>query len=208
LDFYIGTRFDNLSIVYFYIELIKKTETLELNQIIASAIAGKQSAYKTLLDEYWNDVYLFQKSRINNKNDAEDITIQTFAKAFANLKQYNPKYDFKNWLLMISKQVYIDNQRKKKMDFVSIKENNEVFRLRDNQMAADDQLILEQNLLALKQAINQLKPHYREVIKLRYFEDLSYKEISEKIGEPLNNVKIKLLRAKKLLEKILNDKSR
>ncbi len=181
---------------------------MELNQIIASAIAGKQSAYKTLLDEYWNDVYLFQKSRINNKNDAEDITIQTFAKAFANLKQYNSKYDFKNWLLMISKQVYIDNQRKKKMDFVSIKENNEVFRLRDNQMAADDQLILEQNLLALKQAINQLKPHYREVIKLRYFEDLSYKEISEKIGEPLNNVKIKLLRAKKLLEKILKDKSR
>lgn len=208
MDNFFGTLFDNLSIVYFYFELIKKTETLELNQIIASAIAGKQSAYKTLLDEYWNDVYRFQKSRINNKNDAEDITIQTFAKAFANLKQYNPKYDFKNWLLMISKQVYIDNQRKKKMDFVSIKENNEVFRLRDNQMAADDQLILEQNLLALKQAINQLKPNYREVIKLRYFEDLSYKEIAERIGEPLNNVKIKLLRAKKLLEKILNDKSR
>ncbi len=64
--------------------------------------------YKYLLDKYWDDVYRFQKSRINNQNDAEDISIQTFAKAFDNLKQYNPKYNFKNWLLMISKQVYID----------------------------------------------------------------------------------------------------
>lgn len=175
----------------------------DLNQLINSAINGNQSAYKQLLNAYWNDVFRFQKSRIHNQNDAEDITIQTFAKAFANLKQFNPDYDFKNWLLMISKQVYIDNQRKKKMDFVSIKENNEVFRLPDKGMSADDRLILEQNLMQLKRAINQLKPNYQEVIKLRYFDDLSYKEIAERIGEPLNNVKVKLLRAKKLLEKLL-----
>ncbi len=177
-----------------------------LNKKIKEAISGKQSAYKYLLDKYWKDIYRFQKSRINNQNDAEDITIQTFAKAFDNLEKYNPEYDFKNWLLMMSKQVYIDYQRKKKHRFVSLKENKEVLQLPDQELTADDKMILEQNLIELKKAINQLKPHYREVIELRYFNDLSYKEIAEKIGEPLNNVKIKLLRAKKLLAEILKQK--
>jgi len=177
----------------------------ELNQKIKEAIAGKQSAYKYLLDKYWDDVYRFQKSRINNQNDAEDISIQTFAKAFDNLKQYNPKYSFKNWLLMISKQVYIDYQRKKKHNLVSIdKENSEVFQLADQELTAEDRMILEQSFLQLKTAINRLKPHYKEVIELRYFHDMSYKEIAERIGEPLNNVKIKLMRARKLLSELLN----
>jgi len=171
----------------------------QIKHIIKEALEGKQSAYKFLLNKYWDEVYRFQKSRINNQNDAEDITIQTFAKAFNNLKQYNPDYDFKNWLLMMSKQVYIDTQRKKKHNFVSIKEDNEVFQLPDKELTAEDRMIMEQKLLQLKQAINQLKPHYKEVIELRFFHDLSYKEIAEKIGEPLNNVKVKIMRARKLL---------
>ncbi len=170
---------------------------------IKEALEGKQSAFDYLLNRYWNDVFRFQKSRINNQNDAEDITIQTFAKAFDNLKQYNPQYDFKNWLLMISKQVYIDLQRKKKHDFVSIKEKSEVFQLPDKELTAEDQMILEQKLLQVKQAINRLKPHYKEVLELRFFHDLSYKEIAEQIGEPLNNVKVKIMRARKLLADML-----
>ena len=175
----------------------------QIEKHIKEALEGKQSAFDYLLNRYWNDVFRFQKSRINNQNDAEDITIQTFAKAFDNLKQYNPKYDFKNWLLMISKQVYIDSQRKKKHDFVSIKEKSEVFQLPDKELTAEDQMILEQKLLQVKQAINRLKPHYKEVLELRFFHDLSYKEIAEQLGEPLNNVKVKIMRARKLLADML-----
>ncbi len=174
-----------------------------IKEQIASAIQGNQAAYKYLLDRYWTDIHKFQKSRINNQDEAEDITIQTFAKAFANLKQYDSQYDFKNWLLMISKNVYIDSQRKKKNNITSIKENKEVFQLIDNEMTSEDKMILEQNLLQLKICIKKLKPHYRDVIELRYFHDLSYKEIAKEINEPVNNVKIKLLRAKKLLGDIL-----
>ncbi|RUA08055.1 MAG: RNA polymerase subunit sigma-70, partial [Flavobacteriia bacterium] len=56
-----------------------------------------------------------------------------------------------------------------------------------------------------KAFIKQLKPHYQEVINLRYFHDLSYKEISDEINEPLNNVKVKLLRARKLLSEIISE---
>ena len=69
-----------------------------------------------------------------------------------------------------------------------------------------DQLIQEQNLAQLKTYIKQLKPHYQDVINMRYFLELSYKEISEKLDEPMNNVKVKLLRAKKLLAEIIVNK--
>ena len=184
----------------FHLKFIRQTCLLgRIEKHIKEALEGKQSAFDYLLNRYWNDVFRFQKSRINNQNDAEDITIQTFAKAFDNLKQYNPQYDFKNWLLMISKQVYIDSQRKKKHDFVSIKEENEVFQLPDKELTAEDKMILEQKLLQVKQAINRLKPHYKEVLELRFFHDLSYKEIAEQLDEPLNNVKVKIMRARKLL---------
>ena len=49
----------------------------------------------------------------------------------------------------------------------------------------------------------KLKPHYQEVINLRYFQELSYNEISQELNEPMNNIKVKLLRAKKLLAEII-----
>jgi len=108
-----------------------------LNKQILLAIKGKQTAYKFLLDAYWDDVYRFQKSRINNQNDAEDITIKTFAKAFDNLKQFDVKYNFKNWLFMMSRQIYIDFQRKKKQNIVSIKDSSEAFQLTDKELLAE-----------------------------------------------------------------------
>jgi RNA polymerase sigma-70 factor (ECF subfamily) len=66
-------------------------------------------------------------------------------------------------------------------------------------------LIIEQNLSRLLQFIKILKPHYQEVIQLRYFQEMSYQEIANKIDEPLSNVKIKLLRAKKLLAEIIEE---
>jgi len=173
-----------------------------IKQQIQEAIDGKQSAYEYLLNQYWNDIYRFQKSQLNNWNDAEDITIQTFAKAFDNLDKYNSKYNFKNWLIMMSKQVYIDYQRKKKHQYISIDQEN-IFQLKDKELTAEDKIILEQKLLELKKAVSQLKPHYKEIIELRYFNDLTYKEIAERIGEPLNNVKVKLMRARKLLNNLL-----
>ena len=71
---------------------------------------------------------------------------------------------------------------------------------------AEDELITEQNLSQLLQFIKELKPHYQEVIQLRYFQEMSYQEIAEQLEEPLSNVKIKLLRAKKLLAEIIQTK--
>lgn len=179
---------------------------MELNEAIAKAKKNNQAAFKFLLDYYWNDVYGFQLKRTNNESDAEDITIEAFSKAFDKLDSYKPEYNFKTWLITISKNLHTDLVRKEKIRFF---QNNNVSNVDDFHQIADespspeDNIITEQNLAKLLRDIKKLKPAYQEVIQLRYFQEMSYKDISNQLAEPINNIKVKLLRAKKLLAEII-----
>jgi RNA polymerase sigma factor (sigma-70 family) len=86
------------------------------------------------------------------------------------------------------------------------KEDQKAYNIADTTPSKEDELITEQNLSQLLRYIKELKPHYQEVIQLRYFQEMSYQEIANAINEPLSNVKIKLLRAKKLLAEIIRDR--
>ncbi len=181
---------------------------MEIISQIEKAKKGDQVAFTFLLDFYWNDVYGFMLKRTENETNAEDITIETFSKAFDKIESYNPEFQFNTWLIAIAKNVHIDLLRKKKSSlFVEITEddNHQAYTIADTSPSAEDVLIIEQNLSRLLQFIKALKPHYQEVIQLRYFQEMSYQEIANKIGEPLSNVKIKLLRAKKLLAEIIQE---
>lgn len=159
-----------------------------------------------MLDSFWNDVYSFQLQRTKNENDAEDVTIQTFSKAFDRIHTFDENFQFKTWLITISKNVHIDLVRKRKNSITnqaSQMEDETMYNLADDAPSAEDLLITEQNLATLLQCIKKLKPHYQEVIHLRYFQEMTYEEISDHIKEPMNNVKVKLLRAKKLLAEII-----
>ena len=193
---------------YLHNQSFFETRTLEIKTKIEQAKTGDQIAFTFLLDYYWNEVYGFMLKRTENETDAEDITIETFAKAFDKIATYNPEFQFNTWLIAIAKNVHIDLLRKKKSSlFVEItdEEDYQAYNVADSTPSAEDELITEQNLSQLLQYIKVLKPHYQEVIQLRYFQELTYQEISDKIEEPLSNVKIKLLRAKKLLAEIIKD---
>lgn len=162
-----------------------------------------------MLDRFWNEVYGFQLGRTKNENDAEDITIQTFSKAFDKIQSYDEAFEFKTWLFAISKNIHVDLLRKRKRNILEQNSpgNQEVIKkVLDDAPTAEDQLIKEQNLASLLDHIKNLKPHYREVINLRYFQELSYAAIAEELDEPVNNVKVKLLRAKKLLAEMITAK--
>ncbi|GGW72302.1 RNA polymerase sigma-70 factor (ECF subfamily) [Winogradskyella epiphytica] len=178
---------------------------MEVKEAINLAKKNNQVAFNFLLDTFWNDVYSFQLKRTLNENDAEDITIQTFSKAFDKINTYNEDYKFKTWLITISKNIHIDLIRKQKNSINNTSKDNEdnYFDIVDDSPTPEDKIITEQNLAKLLRDIKKLKPHYQEVINLRYFQELSYKEISEELNEPINNVKVKLLRAKKLLAEII-----
>lgn len=176
---------------------------------IEKARQGDQAAFTTLLDRFWNEVYGFMLKRTQNETDTEDIVIETFAKAFDRIGSYNPQYAFNTWLIAIAKNVHIDMLRKKKSSlFIDTEESDRrVYNIADESLSAEDELIQEQNLSRLLECIKKLKPQYQEVIQLRYFQEMSYQEIAAQLDEPLNNIKVKILRAKKLLADIIKGKS-
>tara|TARA_B100000780_G_scaffold50933_1_gene31546 strand:+ start:5096 stop:5647 length:552 start_codon:yes stop_codon:yes gene_type:complete len=177
--------------------------TIVLNQINL-AKENNQNAFSFLLNIYWEDVYKFQLKRTNNEIDAEDITIESFAKAFEKINTYNNKYIFKTWLITISKNLHIDQLRKNKNKF-DLNQLNENIQIKESSPSPEDNLINEQKLKSLKTKINKLKPHYKEVIELKCFNELSYKEISIKLNQPISNIKVKVLRAKKILFQLISE---
>ncbi len=179
----------------------------KIQDIIAKAKNGNQSAYRYLLNHYWGDIYRFLNSKCQNDYEAEELTIKTFSKAFDKIEQYKPKYAFKNWLLAISNNLFIDYLRSQKKYIKPVDiEKDKIMKIADLTPSPEDKLIQEQHLAELLQYIKLLKPHYREVINLRYFQEYSYKEIAEELGESLNNIKVKLLRARKLLSELIKKK--
>ena len=164
---------------------------MEIEEAIKRAKQNDQKAFNYLLHNYWDNVYGFQLKRIQNENDAEDITIQTFSKAFDKIETYDSKYAFNTWLITISKNIHIDIIRKQKNSIkqaITSSDDNAVYQVVDETPSVEDKLITEQNLAKLLRDIKKLKPHYQEVINLRYFQELSYKEISDELKEPINNI--------------------
>jgi len=182
--------------------LVNKTK--DIIDIINKAKRGDETSFTSLLNMFWKDVYRFLYRKANDENEAEDLTIRTFAKAFEKIDTFDEKYQFKTWLISISSNLHIDQLRKQKTQTISIhNESKEVYKVKDEEPTPADKLIIEQNLAQLLSYIKQLKPHYQEIINLRFFQEMSYKEMANQLNEPMSNIKVKLLRAKKLLAEII-----
>jgi len=180
-----------------------------LSKQIQFAKQGKQTAFNYLLDHFWNDVYGFMLKRTEDETDAEDYTIEAFSKAFSKIESYQEQYQFKTWLITIAKNIHFDALRKEKSSIrskITKHHEDKVYTIADETPTAEDKLITEQNLAKLLRYIKKLKPHYQEVIMLRYFQEMPIKLIALEINEPVTNVKVKLLRARKLLAQIIKNK--
>ena len=165
---------------------------------------GDQHAFRFLLELHWNDVYRFMLERTQNDNEAEDLTIRCFGKAFEKIVTYNDAYSFKTWLTTIAKNLHIDLIRKKAITTVATENSQEEAQnIADNAPDPEDDLIRKQRLETLLNNIKTLKPHYREVIQLRYLHELSIKQMSDVLNSSESTVKVKLMRARKLLEEVL-----
>ncbi len=179
-------------------------EIKNIQDQISLAKKNDQNAYSYLLETFWNDVYNFQLKRTQNEINAEDIAIESFAKAFEKIDSYDNKYSFKTWLITISKNIHIDKIRKNKNRFNLLELDNQKDII-ESSPSPEDNLINEQKLINVKSKIKLLKPLYRKTIELKYFNDLTHKEIAKKLNQPINNIKIRVLRAKKILAEIIKE---
>ncbi len=180
--------------------------------LVKKAIAGDQKAYAELLSSYRDSLFFMMKKMVNNVDDAEDLTIESFGKAFNLLDSYTGKYAFSTWLFKIATNHCIDFIRKqKKHTLLSIDQGSDNDILPNQYILSDspdpeETMIWQQKGELIKDFINRLHPDYQEIIRMKYFQSLSYIEIAEELEIPLGTVKARLYRSKELLLSTMKDK--
>ncbi|MEM9023235.1 MAG: sigma-70 family RNA polymerase sigma factor [Bacteroidota bacterium] len=180
-------------------------------QLVRQAIDnGDQKAYAALMDRYRESIYFMLLKMVNNKDDADDLTIEAFGKAFKRLEQYTPNYAFSTWLFKIATNNCIDFIRKKKKQTFSIdnkledNEGGEIgLDLKSKMLDPEENIIKAQKIKRMREVVEKLKPRYRTLIELRYFKEYSYDEIATELDIPLGTVKAQLFRARDFLHEIL-----
>lgn len=172
-----------------------------------------EKAYADLMIRYRKPVFHMILKMIKNRDDAEDLTIEAFAKAFKNLAKFNPDYTFSTWLFRIATNNCIDFIRKKKLNTTSINstytdDNGESvgIDIRDNNLNPQEEAIKQQKIEIMRLIVTQLPPKYQVLVRLRYFKELSYDEISKELEAPLGTVKAQLHRARELLLDLVKNK--
>ena len=181
-------------------------------KLVLSARKGDQKAYAELMERYRDSIYFLLLKMINNRDDADDLTIEAFGKAFKNLHQYTPNFAFSTWLFKIASNNCIDFIRKKKKRLVSIDkkfENDEggelTISLRSQMLDPEEKIVKKQKISLLRDVVQSLKPRYRTLVELRYFKEYSYEEIAQYLDIPLGTVKAQLFRAREFLYNILKN---
>ena len=184
-------------------------KALQDYELVKEALNGHESAFNLLLSKYKDAIYFMLLKMVNNKSDAEDLTLEAFGKAFKNLHQYTPNYAFSTWLFKIASNNCIDFLRKRKGVHLSIdntenQENNEQLGLKSKELNPEDKLIRMQKAILLRTVVRKLRPRYRVLVELRYFREFSYEEIAKELGLPLGTVKAQLFRAREMLFKLID----
>ena len=174
--------------------------------VCAARDQGSRKAYADLMAAYREPLYLLLLRMTHNTTTAADLTIETFGKAFMQLNRYAPTSTFSSWLYTIGVNTYIDHLRRNRLETVplsSAERNSDgdfiEYQIPSNQPNPEEAMIRMQRDEALKQIVDQMKEPYRQIIRMRYYDDMSYEDIAKTLGIPIGTVKIRLLRAKELL---------
>ena len=176
---------------------------------------GDQKAYAELMELYREPIYYMILKMIKSTTDADDLTLESFGKAFKSIDKYTPEYAFSTWLFRIATNNCVDFLRKKKnrispveATFVNNPEQ-EILEINaiSETLSPEEAIMEEQKRQLLRDVVQKLKPQYKELIEKRYFEEKSYEEISQELNIPIGTVKAKLFRAREFLYNLVKNNS-
>lgn len=173
-----------------------------------------QAAFAKLMERYKDSIYFMVLKMVNNKDDADDLTIEAFGKAFSNIEKYSPNFAFSTWLFKIAVNNCIDFIRKKRLETLSMdqpvggnSENSDIKEtIKSNNLDPEERFIKEQRKALTNEVVEKLPEKYKKLIQLRFFQELTYDEIAKEMQLPLGTVKAQLFRAKELLYNILKNR--
>ncbi len=181
-------------------------------KLVQLAVKGDQKSYAELMSRYKDSIYFMLLKMVNNRDDADDLTIEGFGKAFKNLHQYTPDFAFSTWLFKIATNNCIDFIRRKRKFTFSIDKSMEndsgqemQFEIKSPMLDPEEDLIKKQKAILMREVVEKLKPRYKRLVELRYFQERSYEEIADELKLPLGTVKAQLFRAREFLYQILKN---
>ncbi len=185
----------------------------DFDLIDEATLKGDETAFAKLMDRYKKPVYHMILKMVRNVDDAEDLTIEAFAKAFKNLKRFKKDYTFSTWLFRIATNNAIDFIRKKKLETYSLNtsftdDSGDAVNIdvEDRNLTPDEETIKTQKIELVRMFVTKLPAKYQRLVRLRYFDELSYEEIAQELDAPLGTVKAQLHRARELMYDLVKDK--
>lgn len=189
-------------------------KALEDFKLIDRAVEGQdQHAFAELMKRYKKPVYHMILKMVRNVDDAEDLTIEAFAKAFKNLHKFKKDFTFSTWLFRIATNNTIDFIRKKRLDTMSLntsfKDDNGdavTIDVQDRNLNPQEEAIKAQKIELVQMFVTKLPAKYQRLVRLRYFDELSYDEIAKELEAPLGTVKAQLHRARELMYDLVKGK--
>lgn len=183
------------------------SKALEDFRLVDMAVGGDDKAYAKLLQRYRRPVYHVILKMVRNVDDAEDLMMESFSKAFRSLHRFKKDFTFSTWLFRIATNNTIDFIRRKKINTLSIENTytdddggSVSIDIEDKgNLNPQEEFIGAQKEQIMQEVVNMLPPKYQKLVRLRYFHELSYEEIAAEIEAPLGTVKAQLHRARELM---------
>jgi RNA polymerase sigma-70 factor (ECF subfamily) len=177
--------------------------------LVKSYVAGNENALSTLINRHQSKIYGFIYSKISDRDISDDIFQDTFIKVIKTLKSnsYNEEGKFLPWVMRIAHNLIIDHfRRTKKMPMYRETEEFSIFSIMsDNVPNIESKLITSQVEADLRKLIEELPDDQKEVLMMRIYQDLSFKEISELTGVSINTalgrMRYALMNIRKIIEK-------
>jgi RNA polymerase sigma-70 factor (ECF subfamily) len=190
------------------------SKALEDFRLIDMAVGGDDKAYAKLLQRYRRPVYHVILKMVRNVDDAEDLMMESFSKAFRSLHKFKKDFTFSTWLFRIATNNTIDFIRKKKLNTLSIENTftdddggSVSIDIEDKgNLDPQEEAIKSQKQEIIQVFVNMLPSKYQKLVRLRYFHELSYEEIAAELEAPLGTVKAQLHRARELLYDLVKNK--
>ena len=187
-----------------------KLTNLQDTELVRLALEQNQAAYIVLYTRYNAGVRSHISRYVSQKEDVEDICLESFQKAFSQLGSYNPEYKFSTWIYRIARNTAFDHlsrhdREKNNMPTTSINEDfAELKELPATMHNPEETIINQQEYDKWLNNIEKLKDDYKAVAKMNLIDNFGYKEIADALDMPINTVKTKIRRAKAQLLKMMD----
>lgn len=182
------------------------------NEIISRCQKGDRETFNVLMETYQSRVFNIAYGMLSDYDEASDASQEIFIKVYKSISSFKGQSSFTTWLYVICRNVCNDMLRKRQRRGIQVsiysedEDNNRVREIESNMPTPEERMEMNECQLAVKEAIDSLKPEYREILLYADMKQLSYEEVAKILKCPVGTVRSRLNRARSALRKKLSDK--